>query len=661
AENRAVAGMALGDLFARRRIRSLLWVVLIGSLIGHGVLVPLLAMGRTLSATELAGREDSYLRKVLQKARAKKVSMAVKDRLTMPPPPPDPEAVVERAMGESLTNDVAKITGDLLNVDLQKELAAYVRTSLADELAAAAKDIATGRLSEEEIAALHRKFQDRAHAKTVQWRKEYLIEHQEERAAVSTTEWYENQVAGTLFRNMSFQLFTPPGYKSHPPSPQRWRGVYCGQYGWREYHRWGGMPSDRYLRDKLRSLAVLIGGKWRNAGGEGVDQAPGWPGPSLAQAETISARLKRIYHGKFSRRYPKPSWEMSVYGAEGVPAMTYGILTEYYPHRKERMRPEFDKVGRLWADALAASEAYLAQAQQGTAGDKLRRAQQACLKAMREIPKVAGPLLPTNAAQRTQVRWAIVNDVLRKHNKRMYKRWVDGLVAGLSPVIRDFAKGQFKKGIIVHKDGVDQAMKEFPTKIVPLVRRDVSRMLNPKRFFQTVHWPFLSRKYVSKVTGDARVPTDAEVDADLAAVAKMVARWPPEDRSYPEACRKELIAQFADAIFNTTEDLLQTVLTGNLLLKQMNVFVEGVDYADKVQEKLDARAMALKGRGQDLAKLTADGVPDTSAPLVALMFGASKGHGANLEPVQTRMVPGHFELDSPFRTAVRPAAPARPR
>jgi len=90
ARQRATAAETLGDLFDRRRIRGSLWIVLAVSLIGHGVLVPLLALGRTLSPSELAAREDSYLRKVLQKERARKVSRDVQDRMTMSLPARSP-------------------------------------------------------------------------------------------------------------------------------------------------------------------------------------------------------------------------------------------------------------------------------------------------------------------------------------------------------------------------------------------------------------------------------------------------------------------------------------------------------------------------------------------------------------------------------------------
>ena len=91
--------------------------------------------------------------------------------------------------------------------------------------------------------------------------------------------------------------------------------------------------------------------------------------------------------------------------------------------------------------------------------------------------------------------------------------------------------------------------------------------------------------------------------------------------------------------------------------------MQSADYTDKVKEKMDARLLALKGRGQDLASLTAEGVLDTSASLVALVFGASKGHGASLEPLMTTMQPGFLTQTRSALTlrASRAALPPRPK
>ena len=85
-----------------------------------------------------------------------------------------------------------------------------------------------------------------------------------------------------------------------------------------------------------------------------------------------------------------------------------------------------------------------------------------------------------------------------------------------------------------------------------------------------------------------------------------------------------------------------------------------VDYADPVQEKLDVRKRAFEGRKQDLGELTADGRPDTSAALVALLTGGSQGHGASLEPALTSMEPGYITRQRPS-LALRSSRPSFPK
>ena len=79
--------------------------------------------------------------------------------------------------------------------------------------------------------------------------------------------------------------------------------------------------------------------------------------------------------------------------------------------------------------------------------------------------------------------WAVRVDVLTGPKlDEMYALFGDEMTKGLEPLIRTFAPGHFKKGILVHKDGVAAAMKEFSNTIVPLLRRDVEGMI-PKKIF----------------------------------------------------------------------------------------------------------------------------------------------------------------------------------
>ncbi len=659
-QRRALAAASLVDIFPRSRLSRLLPAVLLGSLGVHLCAAPFVSFGERKDVRELA-TTDTYLRKVVQKERARWIARKIAGRVAMPPAPPDPEAVVEQAMAEALTSDVEKVTAGLLNVKLQKELSAYVESSLKDELAAAARDIATGRLTEDQIKALHRKFQERAHHQALAWRKDYLVRHQEERAAMSTTEWYEKDVSPTLFDNLTYHVLVDGS--RWPPNAQIWSRAYTGTYGWGRWPNWSDLRSARLLARKIARLKPMLTGKWRNAGGRGKDQHPGWPGPGAEQARIIDETLKSVYTGTYSQTYPRPAWRDVAYGSKDTPRMTFGLLTEFYPHRPEEMRPRVEKVDRLWTQTLAAAEGYRRLAEGASDPAGLKQAHAPCMGLLKQLLAGMAGLTPPDPGARRAVNWAIRLDILTgPAREKMYDAWVDGLVDGLSPLIRDFARSQFKKGILVHTGGVKQAMKEFPTKVVPLLRRDVKRMLTRRKFHDRIHYTVYPFKgYRSKVTNKRRLPERKDAVGELVAAEKVVAGWPESERAYAAERRKLLNRDFATAVKDTREAVLELVFTGNLLFSKMGAFLEGVDYADRVQEKLDARAMALKGRGQDLAKLTADGVPDTSAPLVALMLGASRGHGSSLEPVLAGMLGPQGRPEPHLRAALTAAEAAWPK
>ena len=633
AEERRAAVASLGDLFGRRRLQLFLVVTTIVSLIVHAAVVFVIKPHIRTPAQQVAAREDTYLSRVMEKDRARKVSREVKDRLTMPPPPPEPEAVVERAMSESLTDDVAKITGKLLPMALQNELAQYIKTSLKDELAIAASDIAEGKLTKAQIEGLHREFQRKAHAKTIEWRKAYLEEHQIERAAMSTTEWYEKEVSQTLFGNMQYALFR--AYH------RVWGFSFGRSHPTLHWGRWGFLGWNGYDR-KLRSLRAFVATEKKKSS------------PGLEDAERVRKRLKAIhgrevFDGRFGQWF---SWK-SAY---------HGYLDDFQPHRGRKYRQELDKkFTEAWEKAFKAADAYVGEAESGADAAELKDERAACFAAAQKLLALGSKFVVPNTNDYVVANQAIRSRVFRgPARERMYKYWTDELVAGVSPLIRDFARSQFKKGIIRHKDGVGRAMKDFPKTIIPLVKRDVARILPQKIFNRIIFHVEYAFAYRSKVTGDECPPSAEDIRKDEAALAKVLASWPAERRKYVDARAKVIERLFLQAIDRTKEAILTSVLTGNLLFRNMGQFIEGVDYADKVQEKLNARAMAMKGRGQDLAKLTEAGVPDTSAPLVALMLGASRGHGANLEPVPTTMQPAMITGPDRPEMAVLFAPPVPP-
>ena len=638
-EQRVPAARTMGDVFGSQPVRLILPALLVASVALHaaGVLISG-RLGAASAAGEpgMAAAENTYLQRVMEKQRAKAVSKRVQQRITMPPPPPEPEAVVERAITESITGDVAKITHGLIDVKLQGELAKYVQASLKDELASAAKDIATGRLSEEEIRELHRKFQAKAHEKTIEWRQDYLIKHQEERAAVSTTEWYEGDVSGTLVNNIYYELFVRP----HAAA---WGNFFVSRIG-------AGHGQDTFIvagRDfgnRMGLFGLLLGGRRHQE--EGPDKC--WPGPNAEQAGWLKNRLGELCDGASAQ-----------YAHNYAPRMSLEQLVRQYaaafcPHRADDVNKLVEELKAARAGADAAADAYAA------AATATQAAQQAALESVKKLAAVANGVgafgLPKRGdAGYYEIDRAARTEVLRgDFRQEVYRTWIDTLVDGLSPMIRDFARSQFKKGIIVHKDGVEQAMKEFPNTVVPLLRRDMQKIIPERRFYDMLHQPYL---HSSPVTGQPGPPSDKDAAAEAELLAKVEAA--PDAKAFCEARRAAVKEQARQAVAALSEEIMTRVLTGNLLYRSMGTFVEGVDYTDPMQEKLTAREMAMKGRGQDLAKLTADGVPDTSAPLVALMLGASKGHGANLEPAETTLWPAVAPIDGPEQ-ALSPAEPQLP-
>ena len=112
--------------------------------------------------------QSEYQKKISAAKTAKVISREIQKRITMPPPPPDPEELINDTLSKELSSDLSKIVGDLLDVNVKDKLTRQVAASLKDELAIAAKDIAAGKYTEEEIKNLHQKLKYKAHPGVVQ-------------------------------------------------------------------------------------------------------------------------------------------------------------------------------------------------------------------------------------------------------------------------------------------------------------------------------------------------------------------------------------------------------------------------------------------------------------------------------------------------------------
>ncbi len=656
----------------------LLPAVIVLSILAYAGATPFLLPTRRLRPGDIAVGRAAYLRRVLQKERAREVSRELKTRITMPPPPPDPEAVVSETFAEALTSDVRKITGDLLDVKLQKELSDHIAATLQDELAEAARNIAEGRLSEDEIRALHKQFQEKAHAEAVVWRREYRKKHQVEIAKVSTTQWYLTRISTNLVRNLRYKLF------SSRWDARMWSRIYAGTYtGWSRYPAWSDLRSNGYLTGKLKGLDALLKGpsvRYRDpkTGERKSKRHPAWPGPSREQAAYIWRTLNHIFQGHHPGTYPSPSWRSCIYGGvdkhetpTGVNScnMSDGVLAEFYPHEPAgpaRLAKELDG---LWQAALSSAGAYHRAGQAGKRGGELAAAQKACVEAIAAVVRTGGKLVVSREGRgwTRDLRYAspyrTVNAVVRSQVLRsrlrvaLHDRWVTSLMDALTPLVQEMAEDEFQKGIIVSRKGIDQLRRDFVEKMVPLLRRDVLKVFPKKEWDRRVFdSPYPFRSYRSKVTSEPRRWPDAkDIREEEALLAKLLSAR-PELKAYADKRRELLRRHFTKSVETLTEKILALALTGDILMRSWRDFAEGVDYADKVREKLDARKRAKEGRGQDLAALTAEGVPDVSAALVALLTGGAKGHGTTLVPVQAGALPGFVTRARPH-SSLRLASP----
>ena len=658
-ERRRIAAAALADVFERRRARVsavLAWALVV-SVILHAASAPLLLSSQLDARGTIAAGEASYLQKVLQKERAKVESRKAKQRLTMPPAPLDPEAVVKDTLSEGLTSDVQKVVGDLLEAHVTEDLSDYVKANLEGELAAAAKDIADGNLSEDQIKQLQETMKRKAHDLAVTALRRHRIKTQVKRTQISVTKWYENDVSRTMMKNIYYEMFLRP-HKGGVWA-RCYAGMYFGQRG--KHYNWSQAKALEYLRKKRGAVRRLIAGL--PIRGYHPEPLATWPKPSGELAEAMRSQLR-------SAHTYDPSWRALVHGGADkhkrgtgfvYQHRTDGLLKEFYPHREAEMRKVADEVSARWDTALAAADAYVQAGDAGESAVGLKKAHDALVAALKELDAQLPRLARVDDRAYRAVNSIVRSRVLRgPERERVYKRFVDKMVAGLGPLIQDFAIGQFEDGIIKWDKTAKEAMAEFPRIILPLLRRDVMRLVPKKKFNHLAfHGDYADRSYLSRITGTRRNwPTPKDIANDEAEF-KRLAGGSAALRAYAEKRSAILTRHFERAIDHVAAEMLSRVLSQGLLFRDLAAFVEGVDFADKVQEKLDARKRAMDGRGQDLAKLTKDGVPDTSAAQFALVWGGSKRHSANLVPTETTMQPAFFGRFWPDH-AVRGSKPRLP-
>jgi len=629
-QKRAVAATALGDLFERRRVRTALAKTFAVSLVVHLIAGRFLLTLTVRAPSQTAAREDSYLRRVIQKDRARHVAADASRRTTLPPPPPDPEQFVSDTLTQELTQDLTQVTSGLLDVQLEQSLTQHVHASLEAELQEASKRIATGTLSKDEIKKLHRQFREKAMDAARDWREVHREEYQVKIAAKTVTQWYEQRVASQIRRAVQDALFTGRSR------------IWDRRLG-NAYDAPGFIEADNHqtFAKAYHPLTVLLTGRFRHGHFGGNDrppglsqckdlehgwrQLPGWPDKPSATQAGILERLLADYGKGWERAFD-------------------GYTLDYYPHKSKEMAKKKAAMAATWGRLMALAKRFRERAEQGTPARELKPDLAACINTLKQF---TAAWTGTLVGRGRQAACATINQALRSRLLRgpfrdvAYRRLIDMLVEKLRPPVEQLAEGQFREGMVLSEAGVHQAMKEFRVKAVALLRRDME---------QTISRPFFYRKlfdsainpYRNKITGASSPPTQQQIDADEQALKTVLAKLPAADRGFVEARAGRIKAEINAAITASIDEMLRSILTREgRLERRYYQRAETVDYSDPFKQKLEARDMAWKGRKQDLADLTEEGVPDTSTPLVALASGVGTGQVA-LKPVVATMHPGHF-------------------
>jgi len=646
---RAAAANSLADVFAPRRRRRLLpGIILALSLAAHAPLL-LLSPGSAGGRAAAIATEDTYLRKVAQRQRARHVSKDLLGRITMPPAPPDPESVVTETLSAHIAGDIEKVIGKTLDVRVTDRLARGVTDRLADELAEAARNIAAGRLSEREIRQLQEHFRRKAHAEAEGALARYRRKTQVTRAKISVESWYAEAVSPALRGAMHHELFVRRHnriwwhqFASRPIGAiQRWNYT-----AYRDYAGFGDKV--RFVEYFLRGLYHADPDRFQGTPvrGWGI-RFNNWPEPSALQAGAMAAVLRGQLAGG--------GWR-----GRGLAEAVSRYVELFHPHRAEEMRAEGAKAATLWKQAIAAAEAYRAAAEDGGTGEALAAARARTLKAVRALREQLGRTwVGRRIGEFVRVNQAVRSRVFRGRGRdAAYAHYVKTMVDGLWPAVRQMAATEFREGILIRKEGVDETTRDFADSVRRLLRADVQAVL-PRGTFEEMIFACAEMPYVSEVTSERAPPTAEQVAADEKAEREVLAGWPEADRAYPAARAPHIAAELKQAMERTARAVLERVVDEGRLRRDLYLAAESVDYTDPAAERLEARKRALAGRGQDLARLTDEGLPDTSASMTALLLGAGKGRAAALRPVQADMRPGMFGGET-VRATLVPAPPGYP-
>lgn len=634
----------------RPRVSTALRSMLVVSIALHVIVLCVVPRNKMLSSDQLNKLETEYGKKITMTKRAAVAAREIANKITMPPPPPNPEQVIQSVLEDEIHADVVKVVKGLESDKVVQKLAGAVTKDLKNELKAAVDAMVAGKYSKEEIERFQKEFREKAQAKTLEVLQQHRVETQVDRAYDTTREWYEKEVAPSLYGKLRHWLVDE---KYRDGNAAAWDRMYSsvakGRAPW-------GLLSAAVLTEDVDYLERLITTGVLGADWEKKPRLPGWPGPGQQQAETISSALKDMWITKKDQRGTvlTLAWDEALNGSD-EPCCD-GLWAEYFPHKEADMRAKYGaKLDAEWKDAQAGTEEYLRQTLSGKSEAELKPAQKSCFDAIRKIIETTRETLKLGSPQCETINAALRLDVCHgPAAEKAYRIWVEGLAKSLQPLIKDYALGQFDAGILKYSAGVEKLGQEFAGTTGPLVLRDVEKMIAEKEFKNNVIYRPWNGRFSSKLTGVDSAPTDEHVRKANEEMEKLTS-GNAELRAYAEKRREKLLQNIERSMRTMIEAAKQETFVGQLLNSSIVDYAEGANYEDRTQEALDARGSAKRGRDQDLADLT-DGVPSVEAAQFALMHGASKGLGASLQPVMSALEPGYVTRGRPDQ-ALRGLAP----
>ncbi|MCJ8332353.1 MAG: hypothetical protein HRT89_13990, partial [Lentisphaeria bacterium] len=626
--------------------------------------------------------ETNYEKRIKQSKLASKIANDLKGKITMPPDPPDPESVVEEAMTESMKNDVDKLMGGvdaLMETKVVSKIADKVAKAMQADIKLLSKDIAEGKLSPEEISIRQAALEDKAHDTMNKELYTHRVETQTKRAKFESIRWYQDSVAPALLTTIAKQVFKG-GDRIRASFPL----LFNGRFGWSKYRLWSHTRSEKSLRKMGNTLRKLSNSKWDQA--EWKKWKVQWARVEARNKRATKSRQKKVipqvyyasyeewvyfyakenatiirtlYEGQTRRggTYPTPSWFNIIYGTtdehmdNGVvylPTVTNGLLNEYLIDQKGLRNDMLDAMADEWEDVIETALSIQEKAQDNVPLAEVHKMRQEQNTQLKAIAKKVNSLFKNSKGKRidfnTRTR---VNELLRfkvltdeKTLDEQYNKMIEGMVAGLAELIKDFARSQFRKGILQDKGGIDAAVNKFQADIIPILKKDLQTRVCTKRFFKRAIFNAGSNKKFLDILGDLSYVPESQNDIDktLKELEGLLAKR-MDLAEFAKLREAKIRTRYDEAVNNVVDEVIMKTLLGGWLAKNLGAFVEGVDYSDKVKEKLNARESAKEGRKQDMARLTKDGVPDTALGMTALKLAGQKGHGANLLPVFTDMTP----------------------